>query len=155
LHARSTPLYLVAVPLVAFLPQVLLADHWTEFSRRRAMANSAELIDALEKHHAAHGRYPASLNGVWPDYKVSVIGIRQFHYTPHGQAYSLYFEQPLPIFSAPGTREFVVYNKLGEHLMLSHAAWNVTRPPETLAQQPGWYAAADLSRPHWKSFRFD
>ena len=89
LHAGSTPLCLIAVPIVAVLPQVLLADRLTEFSRSRAIANSVELIDALEKHHAAHGQYPASLNGMSPDYKVFVIGIRQFHYTPHGDAYSL------------------------------------------------------------------
>ena len=154
-HAGSAPLYLIAVPIVAFLPQVLLADRLTEFSRSRAIANSAGLIDVLEKYHAARGHYPASLNGVWPDYKVSVVGIGQFHYTPHGTAYSLYFEQPLPLFSAPGTREFMVYNTRGEHQMLSHAAWNVTRSPEALAQGQGWYAARDASRPHWKSFRFD
>ena len=27
--------------------------------------------------------------------------------------------------------------------LLSHAAWNVTRPPAALAQNPGWYAALD------------
>jgi hypothetical protein len=152
LNVGSTPLYLTAVPIVAFLPQVLLADPMTEFSRSRAIANSAALIDDLEKYHVAHGQYPRSLNGVWPD---SVVGIKQFHYAPHGDAYNLYFEQPLALFSAAGTREFVVYNKRSQHLMLSYAAWNLTRSPEGLAQRQGWYAVSDVSHTHWKSFRFD
>ena len=153
--AHSTPLYLMAVPIAAFLPHVLLADRMTEFSRGRAIASSAALIADLEKYHAAHGRYPESLSGAWADYKVSVRGIAQFVYAPHGGAYNLYFEQPLPVFSAPGAREFVVYNNRDQHLMLSHAAWNLTRSPEALAQGQGWYAVHDASPPHWKFFRFD
>ena len=49
----------------------------------------------------------------------------------------------------------MVYNTRGEHQVLSHASWNLTRSPEALAQRQGWYAARDASRPHWKSFRFD
>ena len=155
LKAGSLPLYLTVAPMLAFLLQVLLADPMTEFSRQRAIASSAPLIDDLEKYHATHGQYPDSLSGVWPDYKVSVVGIQQFHYAPHGETYNLYFEQHLPVVSAPGTREFVVYNKRGQHLMLSHAAWNLTRPPERLANAQGWYAVHDTSDPDWKSFRFD
>jgi hypothetical protein len=125
----STPLCLTAMPIVIFALQLLLADRMTEFSRARAIANSAELIDELENYHATHGRYPQSLAGVWPNYKVSVIGIEQFHYAPDGDAYNLYFEQPLPLFTAPGTREFVVYNPRDKHLLFSHAAWNLRRSP--------------------------
>jgi hypothetical protein len=151
----STPLYLAAAAIVAVLLQVLLANSMIEFSRSRAIGSSAELIDDLERHHAAHGQYPKSLNGIWADYKVSVVGVSQFHYAPHGDAYNLYFEQPLPLLTAPGTREFVVYNPRNQHMMLSHAAWNVTRSPDALAHGQGWYAVHDLSRPHWKAFRFD
>ncbi len=76
---------------------------------------------------------------------MSVVGIRQFHYTPQGDGYNLYFEQPLPLLSAIGTREFVVYNRRGEHMMLSHAAWNLTRSPGRLGAGQGWYSGVDAT----------
>ncbi|MEO5894474.1 MAG: hypothetical protein ABIS06_02105 [Vicinamibacterales bacterium] len=150
-----TPFYLTVLPLVAFVLQLVLGSPVTEWSRTRAIANSTELIDALEQYRAAYGRYPESMAAVWPDYKVSVVGIAQFHYAPHGDGYNLYFEQPLPLISAPGTREFVVYNPRGEHLILSHAAWHLAGPPTELAARQGWYSVSAASQPHWKRFRFD
>ncbi|MGI8671974.1 MAG: hypothetical protein ACR2LU_05145, partial [Luteitalea sp.] len=141
--------------LATFLRQVLLADPLAGFSRGRAIASSASLIDDIERYRAAYGQYPPSLAGVWPDYTVSVVGIEQFRYARHGDAYNLYFEQPVPLLDAPGTREFVVYNTRGEHLMLSHAAWNLTGAPEQLAGRQGWYAVIDSPHPFWKRFRFD
>ncbi|CAN5753465.1 hypothetical protein BH18ACI5_BH18ACI5_03990 [soil metagenome] len=150
-----TPFYLTVLPLVGFVLQLVLASPVTEWSRTRAIANSTELIDALEQYHAAYGRYPESMAAVWPDYKVSVVGIAQFHYAPHGDGYNLYFEQPLPLISAPGTREFVVYNPRGEHLILSHAAWHLAGPPTELPARQGWHSVSAASQPHWKRFRFD
>lgn len=151
----STLLALTVVPPLALLVQVLVVGAMTDVSRARAIAGSAQLIGDIEGYRAAHGRYPASLQGVWPDYKTGVKGIAQFHYTPHADAYSLFFEQPLPLLHAPGTREFVVYNPLGQHLMLSHAAWNLTRPPAVLSERQGWYAVAETSAPGWRRFLFD
>ena len=135
--------------------QVALFGIITETSRDRAMANAAVLIDDLERHRAEHGGYPASLGAVSPDYKVGVVGIPQYHYTVHGGAYTLHFEQPLPVFGDLGTREFVAYHPGGEHLVLSHAAWHVTRAPAALAAGQGWYAVRETSRRGWKRFLFD
>ena len=60
-----------------------------------------------------------SLLALWPDYKPSVIGIKQYHYEPNGEAYNVYFEQLSNRF---GTREIVMYNKLDQHAFASHAA---------------------------------
>jgi hypothetical protein len=152
---NPVPLYLIFIPPVALLFQVTLAAPATEFSRNKAIANSAELINDIETYHAAHGQYPLSLSGLWPDYKPSVIGIEQFHYASNGGAYNLFFEQPTFLLTAFGTREIVMYNKLDEHIMLSHASWNLTRPPEGLAASQGWYRVQDASSPHWKYFWFD
>lgn len=64
---------------------------------------------------------------IWPDYKPSVIRIAQFHYAPTASAYNIFFELPVFLVQAAGTREIVMYNPLDEHIMLSHASWNLTR----------------------------
>ena len=88
------------------------------------------------------------------DYKPSVVGIEQFHYAPNGQAYNLFFEQPT--FATDfGVREIVMYNRLDEHVMVSHAAWILAGAPEQLEARQGWHSSHDASSPHWKLFWFD
>jgi hypothetical protein len=152
---HPAPLYLILLPLAVTLFQILFAAPLTDFSRSRAIANSAELIRDIEAYHTAHGRYPAALQAVWKDYDPSVVGIEKYHYAPNGDAYHLYFEQPRFLFDNIGTREFVVYNKLDEHAMVSHTAWILQLPPEELQTSQGWYAVHDAPTPHWKYFWFD
>jgi hypothetical protein len=154
-NINPAPFYIVFIPLAILLLQITLAGPATEFSRNYAITKSAELINEIEKHHARYGRYPSSLLAVNKDYHPSVVGIEQFHYAPNGDAYNLFFEQPTFLFDDLGTREFVMYNKLDEHIMLSHAAWLLVWSPEELAARQGWYAAHDASSPHWKYFWFD
>jgi hypothetical protein len=152
---NPTPLYLLFIPIALFLVQITLATPATEFSRKRAIMKSAELINEIEKHHAAHGRYPSSLLAVWKDFDPSVVGVERFHYAPNGNAYNLFFEQPRFLLDKIGAQEFVMYNKLDEHVMTSHASWILTSSPEQLKARQGWYAVQDTSTPHWKSFLFD
>ena len=152
---NPAPLYLLFIPVAILLVQLTLAAPATELSRNHAIMKSAELINAIEKHHAEHGRYPSSLLAVWPDYYPSVVGIEQFHYAPKGNAYNLFFEQPKLLFDNLGTREFVMYNKLDEHVMSSHAAWILISAPEELTARQGWYAVHDAPSRHWKYFWFD
>jgi hypothetical protein len=154
-NINPTPFYLLFIPIALLLLQVTLAAPATEFSRNRAIMKSAELINEIEKHHAVHGRYPSSLLAVWKDYYPSVVGIERFHYTPNGDAYNLFFEQPRFLFDNIGTREFVMYNKFDEHVMTSHAAWILISTPEELEARQGWYAVHDAPSPHWKYFWFD
>lgn len=149
------PLYLIFIPIALLFFQLALAAPAAEFSRNRAIGQSAELINEIENHHALRGRYPSSLLAVNKDYKPFVVGIEQFYYAPNGDGYNLFFEQPLFLFDNFGTREFVVYNKLDEHVMPSHAYWILIWTPEELAIRQGWYAVHDASSPHWKYFWFD
>jgi len=152
---NPTPFYLIFIPIALLLFQIMFATSATEFSRNRAIMKSAELINEIEKHHAAQGRYPSSLLAVWKDFDPSVVGVERFHYAPNGNAYNLFFEQPRFLLDKIGTQEFVMYNKLDEHVMTSHAAWILISSPEQLKSRQGWYAVHDTSTPHWKTFLFD
>ena len=153
-NINPAPLYLVFIPGIVLVFLMTLAPHATNLSRNRAIAQSGELIGEIEAYHAAYGRYPSSLLALHEDYKPSVIGIEQFHYAPSGQAYNLFFEQPT--FATDfGIREIVMYNKLDEHVMVSHAAWILAGAPENLEARQGWHSSHDTSIPHWKLFWFD
>ena len=151
---NPAPLYLVFIPIAVMLCQLTLAGVATEFSRNRAIASAAELINSIEDYHARHGRYPTHLSAVHKDYKPSVVGIDKFHYAPSRDAYNLFFEQPRFLLDNIGTREFVVYNKLDQHAMFSHTAW-LLLTPEELERRQGWYAVHSASSPHWRYFWFD
>ena len=151
---NPAPLYLVFIPVVVLGFQLMLASSATNMSRHRAIAQSAEIISDIEAYHAAYGRYPSSLLALHKDYKPSVVGIEQFHYAPNGQAYNLFFEQPTFVTDF-GIREIVMYNRLDEHVMVSHAAWILAGAPEALEARQGWHSSHDAAIPHWKSFLFD
>ena len=151
---NPAPLYLVFIPVIVLVVQLMLAPRATDLSRNRAIAQSAELIGDIEAYRAAYGRYPNSLLALHEDYKPFVVGIEQFHYAPNGQAYNLFFEQPT--FATDfGIREIVMYNRLDEHVMVSHAAWILAGAPEQLEARQGWHSSQDASSPHWKLFWFD
>jgi hypothetical protein len=151
---NPAPLYLIFIPTVVLVLQLTLGFHATNFSRNRAIAQSAELIGDIEEYHSAHGSYPNTLLAVNKDYFPSVVGIEQFHYAPNGAAYNLFFEQPKLLFDF-GIREIVMYNKLDEQLMMSHAAWILTSAPGELEARQGWHKVHDATTPHWKYFWFD
>lgn len=152
---HPAPAYLMALPVAVLVLQLALAGPVTDFSRNRAIAQSAELIAALERHRAEQGSYPRSLLAAWPDYSPSVVGIERYHYAPQGEAYNLAFEQPRFLFDDFGVREFVMYNPRDEQVMPSHASWILIWSPEELARQQGWFAVHDAAQPHWKLFWFD
>jgi len=161
-RTRSTPLerpsalpfYLVAVPVVVALLQWAFVERAIESSRNRAILNSAPLLAAIEEYRERNGTYPASILAEWPDYKPDVIGIREYRYEPHGEAYNLVFEQ---FNYRLGTREFVVYNPRDEHVMTAHARDILELTPDQLAldRTRGHNARYDLPQPHWKIFWFD
>jgi hypothetical protein len=152
---NPAPLYLIFIPLASLVFQVALAGPARAFSRSHAIAQSAELIAAIEQHRAEQGRYPSALIATWPDYLPGVVGIAQYHYAPSGGAYNLVFEQPMFLFDQIGTREFVVYNPLDQHVIASHAAWILLWSPDELAAQQGWYTYHQTASPHWRYFWFD
>ena len=152
---HPAPFYLIILPLAVLLFQIGLAAPLTEFSRKRAIANSRQFVSQIERYHAHYGRYPVSLAAVWKDYYPDVVGIEKFHYAPSGTSYNLFFEQPRLLFDNMGTREWVVYNPSDEHRMFSHTAWFLLLTPEELERSQGWYAVHTAGVPHWKYFWFD
>lgn len=152
---QPAPVYLTLIPVAVLSLQVALAAPATEFSRNRAIANTGELIREIEAYYSTYGHYPQNLSSPTQDYKPSVTGIQQYHYAPQGAAYILYFELPTVLFSNPGTREIVMYNKLDQHAMPSHDSDILRWTPEQLEARRGWYAVHDASSPHWKYFWFD
>ncbi|MEJ7809594.1 MAG: hypothetical protein WKG32_04170 [Gemmatimonadaceae bacterium] len=148
----AIPLYLIIVPVAVAILQLVLAAPATEFSRSRAIRNSARLIADIEQYRAAHGRYPTSLMSVWEDYLPGVIGIKEYHYEPSGDAYNLFFEQGT--FQL-GTREFVMYNPRDQQVMTSHKMDLLQLTPEELAPRRGYHAVHEAPHPHWKYFWFD
>ena len=150
----ALPFYLIAVPLAVALLQWASVDRAVEMSRNRAIANSAPLIAAIEGYRTRNGRYPTSLLAEWPDFQPGVIGIPEYRYEPHGEAYNLVFEQFNYRF---GTREFVVYNPRDEHVMTAHTSDILEMTPAQLGVERtrGHYSRHDLPQPHWKYFWFD
>jgi len=152
---NPAPLYLTAIPLAVCVALLTLAAPATAFSRNYAIAQSRELIQAIEAYQQRQGDYPPSLLAVWPDYHPGLVSISHYSYAPDGESYNLAFEQSHLFFDQLGAREFVVYNPRDTHLIPSHAAWILVRTPEEMAAQQGWYAVEATAFPHWKSFWFD
>lgn len=145
-------LYLFFVPLAVFPIQRVALAPAVEFSRDRAIANSAQFIAAIEQFRATRGHYPESLLSVQRDYSPGIIGIDRYHYERQGQAFNLVFEQP----AAPlGTQEIVVYNPRDEQTATGHVMDILEFTPEHLERTRGYYAVHAARHPHWKYFWFD
>jgi len=56
--------YLLSVPAIVALLQMAVVAPAIEFSRNRAIRNSAGLIADIEQYAAANGRYPAALSAL-------------------------------------------------------------------------------------------
>lgn len=146
--------YLLIVPVAVALIQFALAERIAEFTRSRAIRNSEPLIADIERYRAANGRYPTSVVSVNLDYSPRVIGIKEYRYELNGEGYNVLFEQPTLRL---GTREIVMYNPRGEHVMTSHAMDILQLTPEQLAldRTRGHNAVHDAAERNWKYFWFD
>lgn len=152
---NSFPFYLVFIPAFIVFFQIAFATPLTNSSRNHAIVNSAELIQDIEEYYAQNGYYPNSLQAVWKDYYPDVVGVEKFQYALYEDSYNVFFEQPRFFFDNFGTREFVVYNKQDEHIMLSHTSWILIFTPEQIQKNQGWYTFHDVPNTHWKYFWFD
>jgi len=151
---NPVPLYLTIVPGVLATAQLTFLKTAVEISRHRTIMGSAQFINAIEAYHAAHGRYPLSLESVHHDYDPPTVGVERYRYEPHGQSYNVFFEQPTwPI----GTQEFVMYNPRDEHMMIVHNQDLLESPPEQVDRERNFHARAARGAgvPHWKYFWFD
>jgi hypothetical protein len=149
------PLYLIALPIFALVFQLALIAPITEWSRNRALAQSAEFIRDIERYATSNGSYPASLPAIWPDYETGVVGVERYVYAQNGEAYDVLFEQPRFLLDRVGTREFVMYNPRDEHALASHTYAILHSTPAEQSDVRGWYESGDAGAPHWRYFLFD
>ncbi|HSA54868.1 MAG TPA: hypothetical protein VLE53_04150 [Gemmatimonadaceae bacterium] len=149
---RPTAVALMLVPIAVTTLQFSLAGPVSEWSRGRAIRNSARLIADIETYREAHGRYPPSLLALWPDYHPGLIGVAQYRYEPSGDAYNLVFEHPSLRL---GTREIVVYNPRDEQVATSHAVDLLEYAGQALEVRRGYLTVHPANAPHWKYFLFD
>jgi hypothetical protein len=153
---HPAPVYLIVLPILTLALQLLLSGPITQWSRSRAIANSAQFIRDIDTYRAEQGRYPPSLLAQWKDYYPDVIGVEKYHYTSFGDSYNLFFEQPRFLLDDIGAREWVVYNPRDEHVIFSHTSWFLLLPPEeVMGRAQGWFAVHDAGPAHWKYFLFD
>ena len=153
--ATAMSAYLVAMPAIALTLNVVLSEPMTVFSRNRAMDKAAVLVSGIERHYADRAAYPDSLVALWPDFRPGIVGIPQYQYARHGNAYTLSFLQPSLLIPGFGREEVVVYNPRDEHLFPSHAVWALESSLERRMANQGWFAFHETGRPHWKYFWFD
>lgn len=149
---NPTPFYLICIPLIVLLFRFMFIVPATEFSRNYAIKKSEKLIQDIEAYYNRTGHYPLSLLSVNPDYEPSVIGIKEYHYEPYGNAYNLYFEQ---FTYELDIKEIVMYNKLDEHAMSSHDMDILEYTGEELTLRRGDRRKYNLPIPHWKYIWFD
>ena len=149
---RWAAVALIVVPLAATAARVVIVQPAAQWSRERAIANSAEIITDIERFRERTGAYPVAISSLWPDYHPGIIGIERFRYEPSGQAYNLYFEHPAMNFAA---REIVMYNPRGEQDFSSHAFDLLQLSPEDIRRQRGYFRSEPLAQANWKRFLFD
>jgi hypothetical protein len=151
----ALPLYLISLPVLVLIFQLILRNPVTQWSRNRAIENADEFIGQLENFHSNYGRYPLTLQAMYQDYFPEITGIERYYYLPNGDSYNISFEQPRFLFDIIGTREWVVYNPRDEHRVFSHTSWFLLLSPEELERSQGWYESGNTDHPHWKYFLFD
>jgi hypothetical protein len=144
--------YLLVLPPLVFVLQWVLVDRLVDFSRGRAIRNSAPLVADIERYRAERGHYPISLLSLWSDYDPAIVGIERYRYERSGDAYNLLFEQ----FTADlAARELVVYNPRGEQEATSHDMDLLRAAPARLGRMRGYFAVRETPFPGWKRFLFD
>ena len=147
--------YLVAVPVCAMATLMAMATPVTDSSRAHAIAQSQPMIDDLADYYVRNQRYPVSLQAMYHDYPVGVVGVARYFYVPSATAYNLMYEQPRFLLDDIGTREWVVYNPRDEHRVYSHDSWILLLSATQLSQSQGWYANEPTEYSHWRVFLFD
>lgn len=153
--ANVVPIYFMVVPIGICLIQLLVATPLTSWSRDRAIRNAEEYINDLEGYKARQGAYPMTVQAMYKDYSPGVVGVERYHYLPFRASYNLSFEQPRFLLDIPGTKEWVVYNPVGEQRVYSHTSWFLLLSPDELERSQGWYHSGSTGHRNWKYFYFD
>lgn len=129
------PVYLLSIPLTAFLVAMFVITPVSDLSRTHAIKQGQLLINAIENYYMEKGDYPGSIENLTNAPKhTSIMGAGRFLYEKKHNGYNLSFIQWLH-FGA--TEEVVMYNKNDEHNVKGH------------------FASYDARKPHWKYYWLD
>ncbi|MFY7944105.1 MAG: hypothetical protein ACOVNZ_05965, partial [Crocinitomicaceae bacterium] len=76
------PLYLIGVPVITLVLQLILAKPLTELSRNRTIENANRFIRDIEEFKTLRGAYPLTLQAQNKDYFPDVVGVEKYFYAP-------------------------------------------------------------------------
>lgn len=148
-------LYLLTVPLIAFLTTMFIIKPASNFSRSFAIKRSEALIASIEEYKDRTGHYPESIGNLYSHSmkkipKPFIMGIGNFRYNKIGDQYSLSFSQ------APGLglEEIVLYDKndLKNNLKGEYTKYDYSFD---LCRVNGAFASHDTRHDHWRYYLVD
>lgn len=149
---RVAPIYLIILPVVAFLCTRFVVRPLSDYSRNYAIEKSETIITAIEEYKNVHGTYPSSLDELKSTVKTkpAIMGIRDFRYNKIGESYSLSFSQWLEWGSL---EQIVLFDKSGV------ASIHQTNAPydyqSDLHRVKGAFASFDTKYPYWRYYDCD
>lgn len=143
-----TPLYLLSIPVVAFITQFYLVDPASDYSRNKAIKKGESLIASIEEYQTTFGEYPASLQELDKVPSTSIMGIQPFRYNKIGDRYSLSFSQWKQFGSL---EEIVLFDKHDLH-QTHFPFYNYQLD---LQRVKGAFARYDTQHENWKYYYLD
>lgn len=112
---NPAPLYLVILPVFAFLTSKFAVEKAASFTRDKTIVKTEPLIAAIENYKTENGHYPENLETLKGRYiqelpKINIMGMRDYQYEIRNSSFQLAFER---LWHWNAT-EVVVYNTLGQ-----------------------------------------
>jgi len=148
-------LYLLTIPLIAFLTTTFIIKPASNFSRSFAIKRSGAIIASIEDHKNRTGQYPESIHDLYPNAikkipKPFIMGIGDFRYNKINNYYSLSFSQTPSL----GLEEIVLYDKndLKNNLGGKFAKYDYSLD---LWRVKGAFASHDTRYDNWRYYLCD
>ena len=152
---NRVPLYLLTIPLIAFLTHMFIREPASGFSRNFAIKRSEVLITSIEDYKNRMGQYPASMEDLDSPtskkiLKPFIMGIDKFRYNKINDRYSISFSQ----WPDLGLEEIVLYDKndLKSNLTGEFAKYNYSLD---LCRIKGAFANYDTRHTNWRYYHVD
>jgi hypothetical protein len=153
---NPVPIYLITIPLIAFLARVYLVGPVSDYSRSFAIKRSEVLIGSIEEYKNREGQYPESIRELETRYKTKIpnpfiMGILDFRYNKINDHYSISFSQWLEWGSL---EEIVLYDKdnLRNNLTGGYAKYDYGFD---LCRVQGAFAVRDTKYDNWQYYLVD
>lgn len=149
------PLYLLTMPLVAFLAFMFLMKPASDFSRSYAIKRGEALIASIEDHKKKTGQFPESIEELYfPSSKKIptpfIMGTGDFRYNKINDDYSLSFSQWLKLGSL---EEIVLYDK--NEIIKSRDALPPYNYGLDLHRAKGAFAIYNTRHNNWRYYHVD